>query len=163
MWLIRGRADYCVYWFRKAHDHLKPWQRAGLVGTNTIRQNYSRIGGLDYIVENGGSITEAVSSQVWPGEAVVHVSIVNWRKGISKGRKKLYAQVGDHRNSPWEFVEVEEINSSLSKKFDVSTAEHLKVNTKAKLCYQGQTHGHDGFLLNIEQAKNFRNCSTRVE
>jgi|SRR5262245_20194628 len=31
----------------------------------------------------------------------------------------------------------------------------LKVYTKAKLCYQGQTHGHDGFLLNIEQAKNF--------
>jgi hypothetical protein len=22
-------ADFCVYWFRKAHDHLKPAQRAG--------------------------------------------------------------------------------------------------------------------------------------
>jgi type I restriction-modification system DNA methylase subunit len=40
---VDGRADYCVYWFRIAHDHLKPGQRAGLVGTNTIRQNYSRI------------------------------------------------------------------------------------------------------------------------
>jgi len=66
---IPGRADYCVYWFRKTHDQLKPGQRAGLVGTNTIRQNYSRIGGLDYIVHNGGTITEAVSSQVWSGEA----------------------------------------------------------------------------------------------
>ena len=38
---VDGRADYCVYWFRRAHDHLKPGQRAGLVGTNTIRQNYT--------------------------------------------------------------------------------------------------------------------------
>jgi type II restriction/modification system DNA methylase subunit YeeA len=42
---VPGHADYCVYWFRKAHDHLKAGQRAGLVGTKTIRQNYSRIGG----------------------------------------------------------------------------------------------------------------------
>jgi type II restriction/modification system DNA methylase subunit YeeA len=56
---VPGRADYCVYWFRKAHDRLAPGERAGLVGTNTIRQNYSRIGGLDYIVRNGGTITEA--------------------------------------------------------------------------------------------------------
>ena len=43
---VPGRADYCVYWFRKAHDSLKSGRRAGLVGTNTIRQNYSREGGL---------------------------------------------------------------------------------------------------------------------
>ncbi|MGC2414017.1 MAG: DNA methyltransferase [Stellaceae bacterium] len=82
---VPGRADYCVYWFRKAHDQLDPGERAGLVGTNTIRQNYSRIGGLDYVVGNGGTITEAVSSQVWSGDAVVHVSIVNWIKIISTG------------------------------------------------------------------------------
>jgi hypothetical protein len=74
---IPGRADFCVYWFRRAHDHLKPGQRAGLVGTNTIRQNYSREGGLDHVVQNGGTILEAVSSQPWSGEAAVHVSIVN--------------------------------------------------------------------------------------
>nr|WP_244982217.1 DNA methyltransferase [Corallococcus exercitus] len=42
---IPGRADFCVYFFRKAHDEMLPGTRAGLVGTNTIRQNYSRIGG----------------------------------------------------------------------------------------------------------------------
>lgn len=46
--VVPGHADYCVYWFRLAHDHLKDGQRAGLVGTNTIRQNYSREGGLLY-------------------------------------------------------------------------------------------------------------------
>ena len=63
------------------------------MGTNTIRQNYSREGGLDYIVQNGGAITDAVSTQVWPGEAVVHVSIVNWVKGPAEG-KKLFTQLG---------------------------------------------------------------------
>ena len=64
---VDGRADYCAYWFRKTHDHLKPEQRAGLVGTNTIRQNYTREASLDHIVNTGGTITEAVSTMVWPG------------------------------------------------------------------------------------------------
>ncbi len=53
---VDGRADYCVYWFRKAHDHLMKGQRAGLVGTNTIRQNYSRTGGgLTTLSARGGT------------------------------------------------------------------------------------------------------------
>ena len=74
-----------MYWFRRAHDELAPGKRAGLVGTNTIRQNYSREGGLDYIVANGGRITNAVSTQVWSGDAAVHVSIVGVR---TRGRRQ---------------------------------------------------------------------------
>jgi hypothetical protein len=75
-----GIKDHCVYWFRKAQDHLEPGQRAGLVGTNSIHQNRARSASLDYIVENGSVITDAVSTQPWPGDAVVEVSIVNWVK-----------------------------------------------------------------------------------
>lgn len=150
---VPGRADYCVYWFRKAHDHLLPAQRAGLVGTNTIRQNYSRIGGLDYIVKNGGAITEAVSTQVWSGDAVVHVSIVNWVKGEAPGPKKLLRQLGDQRDSPWEVREVESINSALSYGIDLKDAVALSVNAKSDACFQGQTHGHDGFLMSVNEAR----------
>lgn len=73
-----GVKDYCVYWFRRTVDHLAPGQRAGLVGTNSISQNLGRSASLDYVVEKGGHITNAVSSQVWPGDASVHVSLVNW-------------------------------------------------------------------------------------
>ncbi len=73
-------ADFCTHWFRLAHDALPVGGRAGLVGTNTIRQNESREASLDHIVKSGGIITEAVSTQVWSGEAAVHVSIVNWIK-----------------------------------------------------------------------------------
>ena len=73
-----GIRDYCTYWFRRAADHLQPGGRAGLVGTNSIAQGRGREASLDYVLERGGVITSAVSSQRWPGEAKVHVSIVNW-------------------------------------------------------------------------------------
>ncbi|VXD12739.1 DNA modification methyltransferase-related protein [Planktothrix serta PCC 8927] len=150
---IPGRADFCVYWFRRAHDELKPNGRAGLVGTNTIRQNYSREGGLDYIVGNGGTITEAISTQVWSGDAVVHVSIVNWIKGEQQGKKKLFTQFGDDQNSSWEIAELDTINSALSAKLDVTQAKKLSINANSEACYQGQTHGHEGFLLSYNQAQ----------
>ena len=105
---VSGRADYCVYWFRRTHDEMKPGQRAGLVGTNTIRQNYSREGGLDYIVNNNGTITDAVSTQVWLGDAVVHVSIVNWVKGKTQGKKRLAFQRGDLIDSPFEYYDLDQ-------------------------------------------------------
>lgn len=150
---IPGRADYCVYWFRRSHDHLQPGQRAGLVGTNTVRQNYSREGGLDYIVQRGGTITHAVSSQVWSGEAAVHVSIVNWIKGSFSGTKTLITQVGDRVDSPWRTEHPEVINAALSSGFDVTQAMVIQVNARSRACYQGQTHGHEGFLLSIEEAR----------
>src|SRR5947207_2518256 len=82
---IPGRADYCVYWFRKAHDTLKVGQRAGLVGKNTIRQNYAREGGLDYIVQPNGIIKGAVSSQAWFREASMHGLIIKLIKGNDDG------------------------------------------------------------------------------
>lgn len=144
---VPGRADYCVYWFRRAHDELGSNGRAGLVGTNTIRQNYSREGGLDYIVNNGGTIVEAVSSEVWSGEAAVHVSIVNWIKGEDAGLKTLWTQLGDNAQSPWRTDEMAHIPSSLSAGTDVTKARRLRVNIESQSCYQGQTHGHEGFLL----------------
>jgi hypothetical protein len=144
---VDGRSDYCVYWFRRAHDHLKPGQRAGLVGTNTIRQNYSREGGLDYIVGNGGTITEAVSSMIWPGEAVVHVSIVNWIKGVEKDKKRLYIQEGNDLDTGWRHADFDKIGPALSFEFDVTRAKRLAINAKDGGCFQGQTHGHKAFLL----------------
>lgn len=150
---IPGRADFCVYWFRRAHDELRDGSRAGLVGTNTIRQNYSREGGLDYIAAHGGTITEAVSTQEWSGDAVVHVSIVNWIKGKAPGKKKLFLQEMDKTGKPWVVKELDDINTSLSFGLDVSDAVRLDVNAKASVCYQGQTHGHKGFLLPTKRAK----------
>ena len=140
---IPGRADFCVYWFYKAHQHLKPNHFAGLVGTNTIRQNYSREGSLDYIVKNGGTIVNAVSSEQWLGEAAVFISIVSWVKGNFAKEKILYYENNGQLYSYYMPV----INSSLSLKTDVTGAKGLKCNKLPKKVFQGQTHGHEGFLL----------------
>ena len=147
---VPGRADFCVYWFYKAHQHLKEGCFAGLVGTNTIRQNYSREGSLDYIVNNGGTIVKAVSSQKWSGEAAVYVSIVCWEKGDSTNKKQLY-----YLNEKEELIlhSVNYINSSLSLKTDVTSAKVLECNRNPKMAFLGQTHGHSGFLLSIKKAK----------
>jgi SAM-dependent methyltransferase len=83
---VPGMADYCVYWIDRTHKHLPistaefPERgRAGLVGTQNIRNNESRVGGLDKVVLNG-TIVEAVENQPWSGEADVNVSIANWVK-----------------------------------------------------------------------------------
>ena len=109
--------------------------------------------GLDYIVQHGGTITEAVSSQPWSGEAVVHVSIVNWIKGAQEGSKTLFELVGNDRQGPWKAEKLSYINSSLSFTTDVASAKRLKVNIDSKACFQGQTHGHEGFLLSPERAE----------
>ncbi len=140
---VPGRADFCVYWFYKTHKQMKENSYAGLVGTNTIRQNYSREGSLDVIVQTGGEIFSAVSSMDWSGEAAVFVSIACWKKGKYEGEKELYTEL---KKELCRHVE-ETINSSLSLNTDVSEAEVLECNRKPKKVFQGQTHGHKGFLL----------------
>jgi type II restriction/modification system DNA methylase subunit YeeA len=149
---IPGMADYCVYWFRKAHDQLPNGGHAGLVGTQNIRNTYSRIGGLDYIVDHDGIITDAIGRQVWSGEAAVHVSIVNWTKnGETPKTRRLSIQHGDAVDSPWETFELAEINSSLSPDVDVSRAGPLRANTTPQRCFNGQMIGHEAFLISDEQ------------
>jgi type II restriction/modification system DNA methylase subunit YeeA len=119
-------ADFCTYWFFKAHKHLKKDSYAGLVGTNSIRENNSRESSLDYIVNNGGEIFNAVSSQRWSGAAAVFVSIVCWKKGKWIGDKSLFTT--DNKNN-FNKIELPAINSSLSLNVDLTSAKLLLVNT----------------------------------
>src|ERR1017187_10537812 len=178
---IPGMADCCVYWFRKAHDHLPACTvddpvagRAGLVGTQNIRNNQSRVGGLDYIARTG-TIVEAVDNQPWSGEANVHVSIANWAKtqdaallprvrrlwvkaeplaasnaGKSGSRKSTNGPAS--KQYELDVRECDEINSALSDAADVSKARDLWGRLPTSLVCQGVTPGHDGFVLTPEEA-----------
>jgi hypothetical protein len=124
--------------------------RAGLVGTSNIRSGDSRENSLDYIVDNGGVIYEAVSSQPWSGDATVEVSIVNWRKGNHAGPKTLWLTRGTTK------MEVPEITGALSPNTDLRTAQKLTANRKPKVCFQGQTPQHTpGFVLTPKEARQF--------
>lgn len=144
-------ADYCTHWFRLAHDRLPEGGRSGLVGTNTIRQNESRKASLDYVIQHGGTITDAVATQVWGGDAAVHVSIVNWVKGAEAGKRHLHTQLGDAVDSPWKIEEVDEITGNLSSAFDTAGALPLKANDR--VCFTGQNPVNEGFFLEPAEAR----------
>jgi len=146
---IPKMADYCAYWFRRAHDHLTDGGRAGLVGTNTIRQNETRQASLDHITDQGGTITEAISTQVWSGDAAVHVSIVNWVKGQQAGPKLLFTQMGDDVESPWKKESVNLIPPTLATGTNVTEAVPIRANDG--FCYTGQNPVNAGFFLSLEE------------
>ena len=173
---VPGMADFCVYWFRRANDLMPACSpadplagRAGLVGTQNIRNNASRVGGLDEIVASG-TIVDAVENQPWSGEANVNVSIANWIKShdpsVLPRKRSLWFQVkasiltsskrlrGDGPRSKTYQLDVKEvplINSALSDKVDVSQAVSLRANMSPQRCFTGQMLGHAGFLLDAQQ------------
>ena len=136
-----GVKDLCVYWFRRAHDHLKAGQRAGLVGTNSISQNRAREVSLDYITAHDGVITDAVSSQKWPGEAKVHVSLVNWVKEPHVGPASF--DLDGHT--------VGGIDASLRSLQPGAAISVLPQN--AGRCFQGVLPVGSGFVLSLEHAQ----------
>ena len=167
---VPGMADYCVYWFRKAHDHLPPCTaadpvagRAGLVGTQNIRNNQSRVGGLDYIVKTG-TIIEAVDNQPWSGEANVNVSIANWVKSQDAAmlppRRRLWfknanlaasekARVGGRVDKLFhlDMRECAFINAALSDQMDVTEARLLDCNSRPQRVFRGFEPSNMGFLI----------------
>ncbi|PZV18113.1 MAG: class I SAM-dependent DNA methyltransferase [Leptolyngbya sp.] len=134
---VIDQVDFCSYWFRLAHQNLNEQGRAGLVGTNTISQVKTRRASLDYLTRNGGVIHEAISTQPWSGEAVVHVSIVNWSY---EEPQKYYL---DNQA-------VETINSSLRVNADVSGS--IKLKSNQNYSFEGIKTTGLGFLITEEQA-----------
>ncbi|BDY26614.1 DNA methyltransferase [Mycolicibacterium mageritense] len=156
---IGGVSDFVTYWFPLAHQRLKEGGRAGFVATQAIRDNDSRKVSLDYIVNNDGTIFDAVSVKPWSGDAVVHVSIVNWIKGkdLAPATKDLWIDKGELR------LPVDHIPSTLRPMTDVTKAVDLPQNKKPKVCFQGQTTGFvDGFRLSTSEAKKLLKANAKL-
>ncbi|MEA5617036.1 DNA methyltransferase [Cronbergia sp. UHCC 0137] len=135
---VKGQPDFCVFWFRKSHDLLRDKGRGGLVATNSITQVSGRKASLDYIVSNGGIIHDAISSQVWSGDAAVHVSIVNWT--TAKQRQNFLDN-----------FEVTFITASLKSEISVTTAVKLQANKN--FSFESCALGGKGFIISEEEAK----------
>ena len=134
---VKDKVDFCVYWFRLSHINLNSQGRAGLVGTNSIRQGNTRRAGLDYIINNGGIIHEAISNQDWSGEANVDVSIVNWSY---EEQKNIYLD-----NKITNFI-----NSSLDNSSDMSCSKALQANKNYS--FKGIQPTGKGFIIDKNQA-----------
>lgn len=141
-----GIKDYCVYWFRKAHQELGLGERAGLVGTNSISQGRARPSSLGYITEEQGVITDAISTRSWPGEATVEVSIVNWIKSPEDAGSIRPVLDGVQLDEP---IAPSLVPQSLA----VDSAESLEANEGRAFfgCILGA--GGPGFILDESQAQ----------
>ncbi len=79
----RGSADLCSYFFLRAFSVTNRQGHMSMLATNTVAQGDTREVGLDQIVHFGGTITRAVSTRSWPGDASIEVGQVwicggNW-------------------------------------------------------------------------------------
>lgn len=144
---VNGRADFCAFWFRRANDHLRSGGRAGLVATNSIREGNTREATTDYIVQQGGTITNAVSSQPWPGESVVNVSMVNWVKGAAEDETRRLIVDGT-------VYEPRVIPPSLQISTDLGAAAMLAANAKGSS--QGLVLGTKEFQFDKVTARELR-------
>lgn len=145
---VKGQPDFCVFWFRKAAENLGELGRAGLVGTNSISQVSGRKASLDYIVESGGFIHEAISTQEWSGDAAVHVSIVNWSK------EKTNQLFLDNASVPF-------ISSSLTHHISVNFAAKLSANKN--FSFEGCALGGKGFIISEQVAKKWIDFNPKNE
>jgi hypothetical protein len=132
-------ADFVTYWFTIALDTLRPGERAGFVATNSIAQNEGREASLDRIVAKGGTITDAWRSYPWPGDAAVHVAIVNWVMAPWEGLRTL------------DGAEVASISPALTSVTDVTAVRQIPANEG--LCFMGVTPGNDGFVLSDDERR----------
>jgi hypothetical protein len=101
------------------------------------RVGKAREAALDYIVANGGTITNAVSSREWPGEAALNVSMVNWTKAPADGPFQL---VVDEQVFP-----VAQIPTHLRLDVDVSGTKPLQTNDGGTS--RGVIFGNGAFVL----------------
>jgi len=142
-------ADYVTYWFTRALEVLRPNERAGYVCTNSVAQNESREASIDLILAKGGSLTDVWKSYPWPGEAAVHIGIVNWLMAPYDGIRTLDGN------------EVASISPGLTEAVDVTTARHLPQNEN--LCFMGVTPGNNEFVLSDEQRKEILDSDPKSE
>lgn len=86
-------------------------------------------------------ITDAVSTQKWPGEAKIHVSLVNWIKSSRPASR--FALDG---------ADVSGITAELRAP-DRSTGEVARLPANAGRCYQGPIPVGAGFIITVAEAE----------
>jgi restriction-modification enzyme MmeI-like protein len=125
-----------------------------MVVTNSLSQGRARSASLEWLMESGGVITNAISTQDWSGEAAVDVSIVNWIKEPASAGKLDFVLDG---------VEIgESISASLTPaSLAVESAGSLLAN--GDHAFYGCILGGGGFILEEDEAQELRSKGPQWE
>ncbi|MBB6172997.1 hypothetical protein HNR23_003057 [Nocardiopsis mwathae] len=135
----RGSADLCSY-FLLRNLKIAPKGRTGIIATNTIAQGDTREVGLDQVTDRGWSIYRAIKSQVWPGTANVHVSLL-WAGHAGEGEQPVL-----------DGTKVKGITPSLDPRTRV-TGKPWNLVANADQAFQGSIVLGEGFILEPEEAQ----------
>lgn len=134
-----GQCDLAAAFVRGNFTLINNQGFIGLITTNSICQGDTRLGGLDIILQQGGKINHAIKSLEWPGEAAVHISIINYTKST--------ININLYLNNK----KVSRINSYLTDTQNI-TPKTLLLNQQ--ICFKGTSINGDGFLVkNVNEIK----------
>ena len=135
----KGNADLVTYFFLRAADLVTDAGGIGFLATNTIAQGDTREVGLDRLTANRWTITRAVKSRPWPGNATLEIAQVWLHHGEWGGVANLDAH------------EVRHITSSLDPLSRASGSPfRLAANGES---YIGSALNSDKFIISPEEAE----------
>lgn len=84
-----GTTDLVAYFFRRAYALIRNEGFFSLISTNTISQGDTRECGLNYILNDNGTIVFAIKNMPWPGMAAVEISLISVFRGKWSNKKRL--------------------------------------------------------------------------
>lgn len=132
-------ADYCSFFFLRAHQILKSNSSFGLLATKTIAQGDTARTGLAHLIDKGSCVIRfARSAFPWPGSASVVASLVVLQNGRWLGAKYLNDQ------------KVSTISAILDDQEGWGESQRLQENTDRS--FQGSVLVGMGFVLTPEEA-----------
>jgi hypothetical protein len=137
----RGPADLCAYFFLRGSKLIMPKGYIGLLATSSMAEGDTREVGLDYLLENGFSISRAISSGIWPGSASVTYSVIWFSKNTWKRKFIL------------DDKEVAKINSYLRDDGN-DLGQPYKLGENSGISYQGCVILGKGFVLSSDEVDN---------
>ena len=120
----------------------------GFLATNTISQGVTRKGGIDQVLYKGFSITSALKSFKWPGQASVHAAMVISYNGHWKGSVVLNGKC------------VNAIDALLDVKEENDAPPHVLISNHGN-CYQGVNTWGKEFILSESEAASFIKANDR--
>jgi hypothetical protein len=143
---IKDKADLITYFVRRVFQCLNNNGFLSLITTNTITQGDTRLGSLDYIIQNGGKINYGLKSIRWPGKANVWVSIFS----ISKRANIQISYIGN------------KIVPKISSKLDPLDIDETFINPftlaeNKNICFRGSMPSSNGFYVSESNIKNITN------
>jgi methylase of polypeptide subunit release factors len=134
-----GAVDLVTYFFRRIFDLLREGGFQALISTNTIAQGGAREGGLNVILERGGTIAFAIRSVRWPGRAAVEVALISIHKGAWGGPFFIGQRKVEHITAYLDDAE--------------ALPDPIQLTSNANKSFQGSIVLGKGFVVQTEEAE----------